>query len=107
MLYDDASKLIRADFIVGEKDDNYKAPEKVQFKIDSLVKQLKGKDLVNFNIPYVKKAMDAYLEHPDPELEVPNNIFLELTEKIVYAYGKQMTNVEKVIIAYLAIYCSI
>lgn len=107
MLYDDAKGLIRPDFIVGEKDDSYKAPEKVQFKIDSLVKQLKGKDLKNFNIPYVKKAMDQYLTNPDPELDVPNNIFLELAEKIVYAFGKPMGSEEKVIIAYLSIYCSI
>ena len=107
MLYEDAKGLIRSDFVIGEKDENYKAPEKVQFKIDSLVKQLKGKDLKNFNIPYVKKAMDQYLTNPDPELDIPNNIFLELAEKIVYAFGKPMTSEEKVIIAYLAIYCSI
>lgn len=108
MLYDDAKALITPNFVVGEKDETYHAPEKVQNKINALVNQLKGKDLKNFNVPYVKQAMDRYLSNdPDPELDIPNNIFLELAEKIVYAYGKPMGTEEKIIIAYLSIYCSI
>ena len=108
MLYEEAASIINPDFAIGEKDDNFTPTDKVRRRIDNIVNTLKGKDLTKFNLPYVKPEIDNFIKsNPDPDLEVSSNIFIELCERLLYAYGKQVTVKEKVIIAYLTLYCSI
>jgi hypothetical protein len=108
MLYDEAVSMINPDFAIGAKDESYVAPTKVRTRIDNIVKVLKGKDLMKFNLPYIKPEIDRFIKsNPDPDLEISSNIYIELCERLIYAYGKQITVNDKLIIAYLTIYCSI
>jgi len=106
-LLSDAKKVVRGDFIIGQKEDNVQLSEKCKFRMNKLIEKLKGRDIANFTLPYVKAEMDKFLENPDPEFEIPSNVVIELLEKLVYSNNKEATMDDKIIIGYLSIYCSI
>lgn len=108
-LLTEAKKIINPDFVVGTKRDTFEPSVKCKHRMDTLVDKLKNKDdLTGFDLPYVRIEVDKFLNgNPDPEMEIPANVVIELLEKIRYNTGKPVTVDDKIIIAYLAIYCSI
>lgn len=99
--------ITKPDFVIGEKD-NTILPEKCNFRMNSIIQTLKGKDMRNFNLPYVTKEVNKFLSNnPDPEMIIHQNVVITLLENLVYSSGRQATAEDKVIIGYLALYCSI
>lgn len=108
-LLSEAQKVINPNFVVGTKSDTFVPSFKCKHRMDTLIDKLKNKDdLTNFDLPYVRIEVEKFLNsNPDPEMEIPSNVVIELLEKIRYSTGKSVTVNDKIIIAYLAIYCSI
>lgn len=107
-LLTEAAQIIHPNFTIGQKEENVQLTEKCQYRMNKLIEKLKGKEIGNFNLPYVKNEIDEFIKSkPDPELEIPTNVVIELLEQLVYSNNKKPTADDKIIIAYLAIYCSI
>lgn len=107
-LLTDAKKIIRPDFVIGERDDVI-LTDKCRNRMNNIIKKFEYmEDFRNFNLPYVKNEIDEWIESkPDPNFEIPSNLIIELFEKLIYSKNKSITVDDKIIIAYLAIYCSI